>query len=62
MKEALSFSDGENLCRLWFEILKSFCKLIPRSLVEEAEGEIWQTEKICFFDWLLHLTPVQSLL
>ena len=60
MKEALSFSDGANLCRLWFEILKSFCKLVPRFLVDEAKGEIWQRRKICFFDWLLHLTPVQS--
>ena len=22
--------------------------LVPRSLVDEAEGEIWQSEKICF--------------
>ena len=34
--------------------------LVPRSLVDKAEGEIWQSKKICFFDWLLHLTPVQS--
>ena len=30
--------------------------LAPRSLVDEPEGEIWQSKK----DWLLHLTPVQS--
>ncbi len=23
--------------------------LVPRSLVDEAEGEIWQSKKICFF-------------
>ena len=23
--------------------------LVPRSLVDEAEGEIWQRKKICFF-------------
>ena len=34
--------------------------LVPRSLVDEAEGEIWQSEKFVFLDWLLHLTPVQS--
>ena len=22
--------------------------LVPRSLVDEAEGEIWQSKKICF--------------
>ena len=34
--------------------------LVPRSLMDEAEGEIWQSKKFGFFDWLLHLTPVQS--
>ena len=24
------------------------CNLVPRSLVDEAEGEIWQSKKICF--------------
>ena len=33
---------------------KDFCKnegysnLVPRSLVDEADGEIWQNKKICF--------------
>ena len=26
--------------------------LVPRSLVEEAEGEIWSSNKIHFFYWL----------
>ena len=25
-----------------------FLNLVPRSLVDEAEGEIWQSKKICF--------------
>ena len=28
-----------------------FLNLVPRSLVDEAEGEIWQSKKICF-SWL----------
>ena len=34
--------------------------LVPRSLVDEAEGEICKVRKFVFLDWLLHLTPVQS--
>ena len=41
-------------------VLSFLSNLVPRSLVDKAEGEIWQSKKICFFDWLLHLTPVQS--
>ena len=26
--------------------------LVPRSLVDEAEGEIWSNRKFQFFDWL----------
>ena len=28
--------------------MKVVINLIPRSLVDEAEGEIWQSKKICF--------------
>ena len=28
--------------------LSSEDNLVPRSLVDEAEGEIWQSKKICF--------------
>ena len=27
---------------------KGFDNLVPRSLVDEAEGEIWESKKICF--------------
>ena len=37
-----------------------FINLVPRSLVDEAEGEICKVRKFVFLDWLLHLTPVQS--
>ena len=29
--------------------LRTRANLVPRSLVDEAEGEIWQSNKICFF-------------
>ena len=34
--------------------------LVPKSLVDEAEGEICKVRIFVFLDWLLHLTPVQS--
>ena len=37
--------------------------LVPRSLVDEAEGEIWQSKKICF-SWLaapFDSCPISSL-
>ena len=61
-----------NIWRIWLhhfnryiyhiavQTLVGLGNLVPRSLVDEAEGEIWQSKKIFFLDWLLHLTPVQS--
>ena len=34
----------------WISLVK--INLEPRSLFDEAEGEIWSSEKIQFFDWL----------
>ena len=36
---------------LIYELSLNF-NLVPRSLVDEAEGEIWQSKKICF-SWLV---------
>ena len=43
-----------NSCQLtikWMPKIKDVANLVPRSLVDEAEGEIgeiWQRKKICF--------------
>ena len=50
---------GSSVLRVVIHILELFklyelwpaCNLVPRSLVDEAEGEIWQSKKICF-SWL----------
>ena len=48
---------GSSVLRVVIHILELFklyelwpaCNLVPRSLVDEAEGEIWQSKKIFFF-------------
>ena len=40
--------------------IRTVLNLVPRSLVDEAEGEICKVRKFVFLDWLLRLTPVQS--
>ena len=30
------------------QVVSDDLNLVPRSLVDEAEGEIWQSKKICF--------------
>ena len=44
----------------WMTCLGFSYNLVPRSLVDEAEGEICKVRKFAFLDWLLHLTPVHS--
>ena len=49
------------LLKLQVQLIGQGCaNLVPRSLVDKANGETWQSKKICF-SWLAaHLTPVKS--
>ena len=44
---SLTRGSKYNLDLNW-KLLVFWNNLVPRSLVDEAEGEIWQSKKICF--------------